>query len=81
MHKLEVLINFAPSANQNTTEQWCDNIQLFIVYDAYGEFQQSKCLAKSSLVRTRALPRLKIKFWIFFQHKFFFCKNTEREIS
>ncbi|CAF3478082.1 unnamed protein product [Rotaria socialis] len=41
MYELEVFIDFAASTNQNPAEIWCDNIHLFIVYDAYGAFQQT----------------------------------------
>ncbi|CAF3935373.1 unnamed protein product [Rotaria magnacalcarata] len=40
MHELEIFIEFSASVNQSTTNYWCDDIRLFIVYDAYGEFQQ-----------------------------------------
>ncbi|CAF3224383.1 unnamed protein product [Rotaria socialis] len=40
MRGLEIFIEFNVPVNQSTTSYWCDDIRLFIVYDAYGEFQQ-----------------------------------------
>lgn len=43
MDEIEVFIKFNQSTSGNSTTQWCEDIRLFILYDAYGEFQQSEC--------------------------------------
>lgn len=40
MRELEVFIKYDALKNKSDTNNWCKDIRLFIVYDAYGEFQQ-----------------------------------------
>ena len=55
MHELEVVIEFSTLADQTTTNLWCDDIKLYIVYGTYSESSQGKSIVIPNIRKSQYL--------------------------
>jgi hypothetical protein len=55
MQELEVFVEFSTLADQITTNPWCDDIKLYIVYGTYSESSQGKSIVRHYIKKIQHL--------------------------
>ena len=55
MQELEVFVEFSTLADQTTTNPWCDDIKLYIVYGTDSESSQGKSIVRHNIRKTQYL--------------------------